>query len=164
MSAVQVEAVCAMVETDVLVELSEAVWSSFIDTDTPLDGPLDVDPAGWTDQGVIGEVSIHGDFTGVLRVVLSPEGASQVAGRMFDVPAGSVDPDDLFDAVGEVANMLGGNVKALLVGGHSLGLPSVRILESPVAPPAADTVATATLAWGHQLVLVRLDRTTGGTP
>jgi CheY-specific phosphatase CheX len=50
--------------------------------------------------------------------------ARELAAGMFDEAAADVADADVMDALGEVANMIGGNVKALL-GATSLSLPSV---------------------------------------
>lgn len=162
MSVATVDDTLDSIDVDVLVELSGAVWASFIDAETLLDGPVDVDSSSWTPGGTSAEVSISGDWSGLLSVVLTAAGARHVAGRMFQLPAGEVCDDDLSDAVGEVANMIGGNVKAMLAGEHRLGLPVVRALTGPVPDPGSETVAATTLLWGEHLVLVRLAHTPGG--
>jgi CheY-specific phosphatase CheX len=48
---------------------------------------------------------------------------------MFDMPVEAISPDELRDAVGEVANILGGNVKTLIAGKCRLSLPSVAEVE-----------------------------------
>ena len=162
MSAGIAESSVACIDVEVLVELSGAVWVSFVDAETPLDGPVDVDSATWTPGGTSAEVSISGDWSGLVSVVLGADGARHVAGRMFQLPADQVGDDDLSDAVGEVANMIGGNIKAMLAGEHRLGLPVVRALDEPVPDLGPGTVAATTLLWGEHLVLVRIESTPGG--
>jgi chemotaxis protein CheX len=44
---------------------------------------------------------------------------------MFELAADEISPSEISDALGEIANMMGGNVKALLPGPATLSLPSV---------------------------------------
>jgi chemotaxis protein CheX len=73
----------------------------------------------------IGTVHISGSWSGSV-VVECPEPFSRlVAASMFGSEPGDVSDDELVDVVGELANMTGGNVKALLEGESSLSLPTV---------------------------------------
>ncbi|MCU0705946.1 MAG: chemotaxis protein CheX, partial [Fimbriiglobus sp.] len=56
----------------------------------------------------------------------------------FDTPSAEVTPAELADALGELANMVGGNLKALLPDGCRLSLPSV---EPGAGPPPTDAWA-----------------------
>jgi chemotaxis protein CheX len=73
----------------------------------------------------IGTVHISGSWSGSV-VVECPERFSRlVAATMFGSEPDSVEDEELVDVVGELANMAGGNVKALLEGESSLSLPTV---------------------------------------
>lgn len=151
------------VDAETLVELTQAVWASFVDPELPLldlgDAPADDGPDG----NVIGTIEIEGPEAGLLRVTMPAQAASDAAARMFDIDADTVVDADVQDATGEIANMIGGNVKAMLSGDHRLGLPSVVAQRSP-ARAEGETVASATLLWGEHTVLVTLDRTRGERP
>jgi chemotaxis protein CheX len=72
----------------------------------------------------IGTVHISGPWEGSV-VVECPEGFGRiVAGTMFGSEPAAVTDEELCDVVGELANMTGGNVKALL-DGAALSLPTV---------------------------------------
>jgi chemotaxis protein CheX len=73
----------------------------------------------------IGTVHITGSWSGSV-VVECPEGFGRiVAATMFESEPEAVAEDELVDVIGELANMLGGNVKALLEGESMLSLPTV---------------------------------------
>lgn len=72
-----------------------------------------------------GIVQITGDFEGAVTVQLTARKASQVAGLMFAMEPDEIGADEVSDAVGELANMAGGNVKSILSGSCQLSLPSV---------------------------------------
>ena len=149
------------VDSDVLVEITQAVWASFVDPEVPLVdlGPCVPEPA---EAGVVvGSVAILGPVPTVLSVRLSAGAASDVAARMFDIDTAAVSSADVQDATGEIANMIGGNVKAMLPEEHRLGLPSVTA--ATVGPDPDAALASATLLWGEHTLLVTLDRRPGGS-
>ncbi|MGJ7439651.1 chemotaxis protein CheX [Aquipuribacter sp. MA13-6] len=147
------------VDGEVLAELTQAVWESFVDAELPLvdlyGAPLQTGAEGV----VVGTIAIHGPQAGRVNVALPAPAASAAAARMFDIDPSAVAEADVHDATGEIANMIGGNVKAMLAGEHHLGLPSVTV--APTDP--YDAVASATLLWGEHTLLVTLDRAPGGT-
>jgi CheY-specific phosphatase CheX len=51
--------------------------------------------------------------------------ASKLAKAMFALDGSDPAPEDLHDALGEIANITGGNIKALLEGESALTLPVV---------------------------------------
>jgi len=154
------------VDAEALVELTQAVWASFVDPGLPL---VDLgawrpapQEAGTEDDGVVGSVAIEGPSPGVVRVRLPASVAVEAAARMFDVDPADVAPADVHDATGEIANMVGGNVKAMLPGEHRLGLPSVT--DGADCPGPVEALASAALLWGERTVLVTVDRAAGGSP
>ncbi|MBC8069835.1 MAG: chemotaxis protein CheX [Deltaproteobacteria bacterium] len=70
-------------------------------------------------------VGIAGQWDGAVIVACSPATATELASIMFDVPASEVSTENLEDTLGELANMVGGNVKALLPPPCLLSLPTV---------------------------------------
>ena len=89
---------------------------------------LTLQPEGVRPAGVpmlTGMVQVTGDWRGAVTIELTRPLALQATDIMFGLEGEDPDPDDVRDAVGEIANMTGGNVKALLGGGCQLSLPSV---------------------------------------
>ena len=72
-----------------------------------------------------GVVQITGDFEGAVTIQLSEQKATEVAGLMFAMEPEEIGEEEVSDAVGELANMAGGNVKSTLAGSCQLSLPSV---------------------------------------
>lgn len=111
-----------------LASLVEEIWASLLGQAEPLlPAP---DPGRGTDRpgGATwsAQVEIDGDWHGTVRVDLEQALALALAEHMLG-PAGTdpVDDADLADAIGELANVVGGNVKSLLPGDGHLSLPSV---------------------------------------
>jgi chemotaxis protein CheX len=103
------------------------------------DGTVDAPDA------LTGIVTIGGDVDAVVVVRCDHSLATDIAAGMFAMPADELAHGDIVDALGEVTNMTGGSVKALLDGTCRLGLPIVTTGESnavmvPGARPVARTV------------------------
>lgn len=105
-----------------VTELSEAVWGQTLGLSLE---PLSIvpdrsGPAFW------GQVEISGDWDGRVLVQCSREAARQAAHAMFETVDGTETTQDMRDAIGELANMIGGNVKSLMSeSGCTLSLPTV---------------------------------------
>ena len=71
-------------------------------------------------------VQIRGECELRVEVETVRELASQIASQMFSTEPQNLDESELRDALGEVANMIGGNVKGILSGEFDLSLPIVE--------------------------------------
>ena len=103
------------------------------------------DVAAWVD--------VHGPWRGRASLETSRAAATDLARALLRLPAAApVADEDLVDALGEVANVVGGNVKALLPDHGALGLPRVATALPDDGP--AYPVQRLPLAWrGRSLVL-----------
>ncbi len=72
-----------------------------------------------------GIVQISGGFSGAIHLICGRSVIRAAAAQMFSVEEKELVDDDLRDALGELTNMVGGNVKTLLPGSESLSLPTV---------------------------------------
>ena len=89
---------------------------------------------------LIGGVDIRGEWNGTILVHCPTALAQRVAGIMFDVDPAAATPGQVEDAVCQVTNMTGGNVKSLLPEPCHLDLPRMlrgderaRLLAMPAA-------------------------------
>jgi chemotaxis protein CheX len=108
-----------MVDEQALRDFSENIWS------TMLGLSLDGAPASEAEGYITGCVQITGDWQGAVTVELAEPLARRVAAALFAMEPAEVGESEVGDAVGELANMLGGNVKALMEGSCHLSLPAV---------------------------------------
>lgn len=112
----------SIVTDDDLFSLAETVWQSVLG--------LELQRASDTD-GKIGDtamtscVQIMGDWEGAVTVVCAPSLATKLACAMFQMEADEISEDEIRDAMGEIANMTGGNVKGMAPGTNTLALPTV---------------------------------------
>ncbi|HVD28484.1 MAG TPA: chemotaxis protein CheX [Mycobacteriales bacterium] len=73
--------------------------------------------------------------------------ARTAASAMFDRPAEALTDDEVADALGELTNMIGGNLKSLLPGPSRLSMPAVTVGATTAHPaPGAVLVNTVSLA------------------
>jgi len=70
-------------------------------------------------------VQIVGDWQGAVRLDIDMELARQACAKLLGVDAADLSSEDIRDAAGELANITGGSVKALLAPTSGLSLPSV---------------------------------------
>jgi len=72
------------------------------------------------------EICLSGDWQGVLQVQISQNLAREVAGTMLHRQHQWLDETSVMDAVGELANMIAGNLRPLVDGARRLSVPVVR--------------------------------------
>jgi chemotaxis protein CheX len=72
-----------------------------------------------------GSIAIDGGWHGTLLLHCSAHFAKRAASLMFGLDATEVGSAEVGDALGELANIISGNVKALLPGRCRLSLPTV---------------------------------------
>jgi chemotaxis protein CheX len=105
-----------------IVVIAQDIWASFLDL------PLEPVPADTVDISAMpmvgGVVTVHEAWSGAVQLECSADFAALAAKRMF-AAAGGVTQLELDDALGELTNMIGGNIKSLLPAPSHLSLPSV---------------------------------------
>jgi chemotaxis protein CheX len=70
-------------------------------------------------------IQVFGAWKAVVDIEAAENACRAIAGRMFSIHANDVGEDDLRDALGEIANMLAGNLKGIKEGMSTLSIPEV---------------------------------------
>lgn len=70
-------------------------------------------------------VQITGAWQGAVVVTCARAVAEAITEAMFAMDPGTTSAEELDDAMGEMANMIGGNIKGLMPGPSQLSLPTV---------------------------------------
>jgi chemotaxis protein CheX len=110
--------------TDIdLGEVTESVWTSMlgfevIATDEDYDYTTD-------SRHLVGCVQITGSVDAAVLVDVPEALGRQLAMTMFGMDDAEISDDEVWDALGEMANMIGGNVKGMVAGDTALSLPTV---------------------------------------
>jgi chemotaxis protein CheX len=103
-----------------------------------------------------GCVHIDGAWNGSALVECELSLACQLTAFLFKGP-GEVSMDDVRDALGEITNMIGGNVKALLPSPSRLSLPTVvEGADYAVTVPRTTPAATASFRVGGRVLIIRI--------
>ena len=111
-----------------LAEITETVFQSM------LGFPIDLSASAGapaTPSSLIGAVEIGGAFEGAVTVECSADFARKAAAVMFSIAEADVDSAEMADMLGELTNMIAGNLKALVGGGCQLSLPTVALGAPP---------------------------------
>jgi len=70
-------------------------------------------------------IHLTGDFRGGIRLECSRALIRRAASIMFNLPEDQLSEDDERDVVGELTNVIAGNIKALIPGSSSISLPTI---------------------------------------
>ena len=103
-----------------ITQLATDIWGSVLG--------LEIEPAETAELGedcLTGCIQIAGAWRGSVRLDVPRSFAHQIAATMFDLSLPKVSEDDMTDALAELTNMLGGNIKSVLPGPSCLALPTV---------------------------------------
>jgi chemotaxis protein CheX len=151
-----------LVSIETITEIAQSFWEAFLPDGAELQpgsGPLAA-------EEIRGRVDIDGSWTGSVELSCSLALARRVASAMFCVEEEALDPIDVRDAVGEIVNVVGGNIKSILPPPTSLSIPVVD--EAGPDPGATGIERTGTqlesevhLSSGGEPVVVRLWRSAG---
>lgn len=98
---------------------------------------------------VASTVELTGAFEGHVTVAVTEKAAAAAAASMLGGTEAELSPADVADAVGEMANVIGGNLKGVVEGPCELGLPSTRF-DAPA--PTGDVLAVVSLPHGEAIV------------
>jgi len=137
-----------------LAEVVEQVWISYLDPDGmhPLIRTGNAQPSEMHSS-----VSITGSWTGHVVYASSATAARKAAAAFLAMEPDEVGPEDMSDVLGELANIVGGNVKAMLPPGALLSLPQVVLApESATKYPNAERISGLYGKWEGEPVSVSM--------
>jgi chemotaxis protein CheX len=138
-----------------LAEMVEQVWLSYLDPE----GISPLIPTHEKNQPteVHSSVSITGSWTGHLVYASSLVAAKRAAAAFLAMETDEISQEDLSDVLGELANIVGGNVKAMLPPGCFLSLPQVVMAaETATKYPSAVRISGVYGLWDGEPVNVSM--------
>ena len=138
-------------------QVTRTVWMALVEQE------LETAPEGegtLSGRFLTGCVQITGEWEGAIVVSCSFNLAMSTTAFMFDMDVSEVDREELQDAVGELANMVGGSLKGLVPGPSRLSLPTVVDGSdySTKIPGAKQEVQAALTAGGEPLIVTVMRR------
>ena len=138
-----------------LAEMVEQVWVSYLDPE----GVNPLVPTGDAAQPseVHSSVSISGSWTGHIVYASSLTAGRRAAGAFLAMGPDEVSEEDLSDVLGELANIVGGNVKAMLPPGALLSLPQVVLApEATARYPNTERISGVYGVWEGEPVSISM--------
>jgi chemotaxis protein CheX len=146
--------------SDDVAQIVREVWSAMLG----LDAELVVSPPPFTEPAIAGSVGVSGASDCLICLEMSAEGARLFGANMFGMDVGEISVDDITDAVGELTNMIGGNLKSLLPEPSSLSLPIVAHGRNPTLKVVGgkELVHAQFASEGHPIVVTAWSRPQAG--
>ena len=135
-----------LIDEATVQSIAEDAWTALVGEDEvllPLPAPLPADVlSSWVD--------IVGPWTGTVVLTTGRETAAGLTRALLGEHApDELEDEDIADAFGEIANVVGGNVKAALPGPSALSLPDVG--DAPAVRNPADLCRVDVLWRGEPL-------------
>jgi len=138
-----------------LAEMVEQVWVSYLDPEGI--NPLVLTGDAKQPSEVHSTVSITGSWHGHLVYASSKHAAQKAAAAFLAMEPDEVGQEDISDVLGELANIVGGNVKAMLPAGCFLSLPTVVLAPDTASYyPAAERISGLYGAWDGEPVSISM--------
>jgi chemotaxis protein CheX len=121
------------VDDEFMRELTHVVWTTVLglDVEETAPGPTEV-------EEITTSIDISGAWEGTISLSFSRLLGRRLAAAMLDCPESEATPALIQDVVGELANVIGGNVKGVLPGPCKLSLPRVDAQATPQVSPNVD--------------------------
>ncbi|MEU4427859.1 chemotaxis protein CheX [Actinoplanes sp. NPDC024001] len=138
-----------------LAEMVEQVWESYLDPEgiSPLIPTYDENQP----SEVHSSVSITGSWSGHIVYASSRAAAQRAAAAFLAMEMEEVSEEDISDTLGELANIVGGNVKAMLPPGAQLSLPQVVLApESSARYPNTQRISGVYGIWEGEPVSISM--------
>ena len=142
-------------QTDAITTVVQQGWSSMLGLDLADGVRPGPDPR---ERGaMLSFVQFGGAWHGIVLMDCSPELARQLAAGMFGTAPGDLKTEEVHDALGEIVNIIGGNLKQLLPKPCHLSLPAVQEEGGqPVHPVEWRLVSEAGFAFENESFRVAL--------
>jgi chemotaxis protein CheX len=145
----------------VLIQLVSSVWDSILNMAIlARDNAEDLDNQSRQMPLLTGSVRISGTWEGRVVMCVPFSLARECGAHMHGRVAAALTDDDVSDAWGELVNVVGGNLKALLPSPSQLALPEVRetMTWDPVEPGSISLNAITFACLGERMRLILLKR------
>jgi len=101
-------------------QYNKLVWSTLLGFDIqPKSGTFNIS----SENTITGSVQISGKWNGVISLYLPSSLVARITETMFSLESGQATLETKKDAIGEMINMIGGNIKSMLPQPSSLSTP-----------------------------------------
>jgi chemotaxis protein CheX len=143
-----------MLSRNQIHEICQEIWESLLGMDLEI-SEVAGDPFADCKRTMTGFVNIGGAWQGTVLLEVSDYLSHAFGGRMLGVAADEVSDRDVADSLGELTNMVGGNIKSLLPAPSNLSIPSVAEgSDYAIWAPGTDVLAQLTLRCEGEPMLI----------
>lgn len=141
-----------LLTTEAVAQVAQEIWTALLAADEG--SPLL--PGDVASNEVVAQIHISGEWNGTVCLNCSNLAARHATSAMFGMEDDELTDADIKDAVGELVNVMGGNIKGLVEGPSDLSLPKVS--EGPVAHPAGrlELAQEVRFSWMAEPVVVSI--------
>jgi chemotaxis protein CheX len=138
-----------LLTSEIITDLTQEIWSAFLS-----EHPEPLLPSDASGGDIVSAVDIAGGWNGTVCVACSTLAARHLTAALFGMTDDEITDLEIVDAVGELANVVSGNIKGLVPGPSVLSLP--RVTEGAFEPPAGhlETVLEVRFSWMAEPVVV----------
>lgn len=123
-------------------DVTESVWIAMLNVAAE---PRESSARTLRDPCWTGTVRMSGAWEGAVTIACSHDLARAAAVALFSLDSSEPSDEEVRDALGELANVVGGNIKALLPGPTNVSLP--RVDSSGGVPSALDAEGPGCTVW-----------------
>ena len=109
------------VTEDVVADIVQSIFTTMVG----LEVAVVESPSSSQERGLTSSVYLEGDWNGAVCFECNRQHACHIAGHFLSISPPEVIDDDVRDVLGELANMIGGNIKSMMSSDVRLSLPSV---------------------------------------
>lgn len=135
---------------EIIADVTRDVWNALLADDGGLlPGVLDDDTGG-----MAATVEISGAWNGTACLSCSAAAGRHAASAMFGMDDAELSSVDIADAVGELVNVVGGNIKSLLPGPTQLSLPTFHEDGLSWVPGSLELAHEVKFSWMAEPVMV----------
>lgn len=144
--------------SDNVQTLTRQAWTSVLGEDID----CGVAPTSTEPVHVTSCVHVTGEWNGAIVLQCSRLLARSVTESMFEMSPGEASAAEIEDAVGELANIIGGGLKCLLPGPSTLSLPTVTDGVA-MAIPGSEAILGETFSAGGEAFIVTVHQRAAAT-
>jgi chemotaxis protein CheX len=137
-------------------EYAEFAWSTLDLQISPSSGQFD----GNSKNSITANIQISGQWQGVVALTIDYGLAEELAVNMFSIDKGQVTDSEINDALSEMINIIGGNLKSLLPQPNQLSLPMVGSKGTSLHFPFTEQCSQVVFDCGGKKFMVTIHQVT----
>ncbi|HTW07789.1 MAG TPA: chemotaxis protein CheX [Acidimicrobiales bacterium] len=149
-----------LLSSESVSQVTREIWAALLAGD----GRPDLVPGQLPGSEIVATADISGEWNGTVCLSCSALAARHATAAMFAISDDELTSNDIVDAIGELVNVVGGNIKSMVPGPSVLSLPRVSEGTDAALPQHLELAQEVRFAWMEEPVVVSIWTTTAFTP